>query len=171
MKFKVSPRLKLPCMPWPWRSTVSAICTEQLVGSSHPDDQERKLTTIDGCGVDRLALEAELRHRQRAGEIPELVVDEDAADVILFQQRLDGAVRELAVLAGNIDQVRSAIGGDHQIGLGGILAEHAVAGLGMGVVGDAARSCRWGRTAAGSAPSPDRSRGSPSGRKSFGVSS
>ncbi len=34
MKFMVSPRLKLPCMPWPWRSTVSATCTEQLVGAS-----------------------------------------------------------------------------------------------------------------------------------------
>src|ERR1700738_2695502 len=50
MKFMVSPRLKLPCMPWPCRSTVSAIWTEQLVGSSQPDDQERKLTTIDGGG-------------------------------------------------------------------------------------------------------------------------
>ena len=54
MKFSVSPRLKLPCMPWPCRSTVSAIWTEQLVGSSHPVDQERKLTTIDGVGVTAL---------------------------------------------------------------------------------------------------------------------
>ena len=95
------------------------------------------MTTIDGMRRDRLALEAEPRHRQRAREVPELVVDEDAADIILFEQRLDDTVRELALLARNIDQVRSAVGGDHHIGLGGILAEHAIAGLRMGVVGHA----------------------------------
>ena len=84
---------------------------------------------------DRLALEAEPRHRQRTREIPELVIDEDAADVILLQQRLDGAVRQLAFLAGNVDQVRSAVGRDHEIGFRRVLSQHAVTGLGMGIVG------------------------------------
>ena len=66
-KFMVSARLKLPCMPWPWRSTVSATWTEQLVGSSQPDDQERKLTTIDGCGVTALPL----RPSCDIGSVPE----------------------------------------------------------------------------------------------------
>ena len=95
------------------------------------------MTTIDGCGVTALPFEAELRHFQRAGKTAEFVVDEDAADIVLFEQRLDRALRQFLVVVRQIDQVRSAIGGDHEVGLGGIIAEQAVAGLRMGAVGHA----------------------------------
>jgi len=55
----------------------------------------------------------------------------------LLQQRLDRALCQLLVLVRQINQVRSAIGGDHYIRLGGVLSEQAVAGLGVGIVGNA----------------------------------
>src|SRR6185437_3092229 len=60
---------------------------------------------------------------------------ENAADIVLFKQRLDGALRQFLVAVRQIDQVGAAIGRDHEVRLGGILAEQAVAGLGMGAVG------------------------------------
>ena len=101
MKFKVSPRLKLPCMPWPWRSTVSAIWNREQsgVGWSYPDDQERN-DHDRRVRHDRLALEAKSCDIGSVPEIPEFVIDKEAADVVLLEQRLDGAVRELAFLAG-----------------------------------------------------------------------
>src|SRR6266852_1659610 len=119
MKFMVSARLKLPCMPWPCRNTVSATSTVQLIGSSHPVAKERKLTTIEGVGVTALPL----RLSCDIGSVPE--------------QRLDRAFRELLVLVRQVDQVRSAVGGNHQIGLCGILPEHAISGLGMSIFGNA----------------------------------
>ena len=113
-------------------------------------------------GRHRLALQPELRHRQRAGETAELVIHEDAADVVLLQQRLDRAPRQLALLAGNIDQVGSAVGRDHEIGLRWILSRARRCRTWGGRCRRRGRSCRWGRTAAGSTPLPDRSRGSPS---------
>ncbi len=92
---------------------------------------------------DRLALEAELRHRQRAGEIPQFVIDKEAADVILFKQRLDGAVGQLAFLSRNIDQIGSPIGGDDDVGLCRILSEQAIAEPGMSVVGNAGVLVVW----------------------------
>ena len=131
MKFKVSPRLKLPCMPgpgagWYW------IFTEKILGCSQPEAKERKLITIEVCGVTAEPFKPSST-MAASREIAELVVDEDAADVILFQQCLDGRSRARAP-HWDVDQVRSAVGGDHHIGLGRVLAEQAVAGLRVGVV-------------------------------------
>ena len=76
------------------------------------------MTTIAGVGVAALPRRLMLRQRQRAGEAAERVVDEQAGDVILLEQRLDGLGRQLLVLVRQIDQVRAAIGGDDEIGLG-----------------------------------------------------
>src|SRR5262249_56284660 len=51
IKFIVSARLKLPCMPCPCWSPVSAISTVHSTGASQPVVNERKLTTMDGVGV------------------------------------------------------------------------------------------------------------------------
>ncbi len=51
MKLKVSARLNEPCMPWPWRSPVSATSTGHRTGSPQTVSKLRKLTTIAGRGV------------------------------------------------------------------------------------------------------------------------
>src|SRR3569623_2341893 len=64
-------------------------------------------------------------------------MDEQAADVILLQQRGDDFVRQrlvrLLVLAGQVDQVRAAIGRNDGVRMGGILAEQTIAKMGIGV--------------------------------------
>ena len=47
----VSARLKLPCMPCPCWSTLSATSTPQVRASEQPVVNERKFTTMDGIGV------------------------------------------------------------------------------------------------------------------------
>jgi hypothetical protein len=47
----VSARLKLPCMPRPRSSSVSATSTPQVSGCAQPVEKDRKLTTIEGIGV------------------------------------------------------------------------------------------------------------------------
>ncbi len=106
----------------------------------------RRLAAIAGIGAEvdddrrrrrrRLAAQIDARQRQGAGEAAERVLDEQAGDVVLLEQRLDRLRRQLPVLARQIDQVGAAIGGDDEIGPGRILAEHAVAGLGMPVAFD-----------------------------------
>ncbi len=109
--------------------TIGRLVTSGRIGTEIDHDRRRWRR--------RLALQPELRHRQRARETSEIIVDEQPADIVLFEQRLDRALRQLALVARYVDQVRSAVGGNHQIGLGGILAQHAIAGLRTRIVGHA----------------------------------
>ncbi len=98
------------------------------IGAERDDDR--------GMRRHGLARQVDRRQRQCAGERAERIVDEDAADVILLQQRLHGAAGEVLVAARQIDQVGAAIGGDDQLGLVFIRADEGIAGLRIGVVGD-----------------------------------
>ena len=71
---------------------------------------------IEGVGVTALPFRPTCDKRQSAAKTSELVVDKDAADVVLFEQ-VDGLVGELLVRLRQINQVRSAVGGDDEIGL------------------------------------------------------
>ena len=51
MKFIVSAREKLPCMPWPCCSPVSAISAVQRSAAAQPVAKLRKFTAIAGIGV------------------------------------------------------------------------------------------------------------------------
>ena len=107
---------------------------------------------------DRAAFERDVVERQSAGEFAELCIDEQAADVILRQKRIDDALGHRLVAVGNIDQIGTAIGGDHDFRLVAVAADEPVAVL--GVLAVARRSCsrRRDRSAACSARARDRAR-------------
>ncbi len=88
-----------------------------------------------GMRRQRLAVEADRGEAERAADRRQFVIDEDAADIVLRQQRIDHAPRQLAVVLGEIDQVGSAVGCDDDLRLGGILADQAVAEARIGVCG------------------------------------
>ena len=66
MKFMVSARLKLPCMPWPCCKDVSATSTVHSTGWPQPVSKLRKLMKIAGPGVTA----APLRLIAESGSVP-----------------------------------------------------------------------------------------------------
>ncbi len=86
---------------------------------------------------DRLAFEVDRGERQRSRKSAERVVDEEATHIVLRQQRLDDACRQVAVQARQVDQIGAAIGGNDHVGLGGILADQSVAGARSSILGHA----------------------------------
>src|ERR1039458_2634544 len=64
----------------------------------------------------RRAAQVYRRHRQRARIAAERWVDENAADVVLFEQGLHHTRRDGAILAGQVDEIGAAIGSDHHVG-------------------------------------------------------
>ena len=100
MKFMVSARLKLPCMPWPCCKPVSATSTVHSTGWSQPVEKERKLTTIAGRGVRAEPFRLIADIGSVPGKRPSVVIDEEAADVVLREQRLDHRAASVRSLPG-----------------------------------------------------------------------
>ena len=63
------------------------------------------------------AFQVDRAQRQRAGEFSEIVVDEDAADVILREQHREHALGQRAILLRHIDEVGVSVRGDDEIGV------------------------------------------------------
>src|SRR5262249_14604532 len=72
----------------------------------------------------------------RAREAAEFVVDEQAAYVILREQRIDDPADHNVVLTGHVDEIGAAVGGDHDNRVGAIGPDQAVAALRIGAGGD-----------------------------------
>ncbi len=68
---------------------MSATSTPQVVGSAQPGREVRKLTAIAGIGVTAVPFSAIADSGKVPGMLPEAVVDEQAADVVLLRQRRD----------------------------------------------------------------------------------
>src|SRR5215469_10378540 len=82
-----------------------------------------------GCA--RHAVQIDRRKRQRAWETPDFTVDKQPADIVLSQESVDHLTREAGIFTRNINEVRPAVGGDHNIGLFGIAADKSIASAGV----------------------------------------
>ncbi len=111
MKFQVSARLKLPCIPCPFCNGVSAMFAAQIVGRSQPVVCDAKLTTMAGTGVTALPMSPISSMGQRASHLTEATrVDEEAARIVVPEKRSHHCGRELAC-----GGFRQAVGDIHEI--------------------------------------------------------
>ena len=118
-------------MPWPCCSTVSATPTAQSTGSPHAVSKERKLTTIAGRGVMALPSSAMSSRDNVPGNFPSFEFDEQAADVVLGEERIDDLPCDGLVAVRDVDEVRPAIDCHHDPRIFAITADERVAELGV----------------------------------------
>jgi len=83
------------------------------------------------------AAQSQQRQRQCSRETAKVIFYENAADIILFKERLHGPIRKLSVLRGQIYQIRAAVGGDDHLGLDWVPRKYSIPRFWMGAVRNA----------------------------------